>query len=73
VLFSASFHLAGFEHCYITGGIASHVLRANGTTLNTNAATSSYSYNHTSITVNQNYELQVTQGTTVITKNSAPL
>jgi hypothetical protein len=25
-------------------------------------------HNHTSITVNQNYELQVTQGTTVITK-----
>jgi hypothetical protein len=56
-----------------TGGIASYVLRANGTTLNTNAATSNYSYNHTSITVNQNYELQVTQGTTVITKNSVPL
>jgi hypothetical protein len=54
-----------------TGGIASYVLRANGTTLNTNAATSLL-YNHTSITVNQNYE-QVTQGTTVITKNSAPL
>ena len=51
-----------------TGGNASYVLRANGTTLNTNAATSSYSYNHTSIAVNQNYELQVTQGTTVITK-----
>ena len=51
-----------------TGGIASYVLRANGTTLNTNAATSNYSYNHTSIAVNQNYELQVTQGSTVITK-----
>ncbi|MFV8356195.1 alpha-amylase family glycosyl hydrolase [Flavobacterium sp. XS1P32] len=51
-----------------TGGNASYVLRANGTTLNTNAATSNYSYNHTSIAVNQNYELQVTQGTTVITK-----
>jgi hypothetical protein len=51
-----------------TGGNASYVLKANGTTLNTNAATSSYSYNHTNITGNQNYELQVTQGTTVITK-----
>jgi len=51
-----------------TGGNASYVLKANGTTLNTNAATSSYSYNHSSITVNQNYELQVTQGATVITK-----
>ena len=51
-----------------TGGNASYVLKANGTNLNTNAATSSYSYNHTNITGNQNYELQVTQGTTVITK-----
>ena len=51
-----------------TGGNASYVLKANGTTLNTNAATSSYSYNHTNITGNQNYELLVTQGTTVITK-----
>ena len=51
-----------------TGGNASYVLKANGTSLNTNAATSSYSYNHTNITGNQNYELQVTQGTTVITK-----
>ncbi len=51
-----------------TGGNASYVLKANGANLNTNAATSSYSYNHTNITGNQNYELQVTQGTTVITK-----
>lgn len=51
-----------------TGGNAGYVLKANGTTLNTNAATSSYSFNHTNITGNQNYELQVTQGTTVITK-----
>ena len=51
-----------------TGGNASYVLKANGTTLNTNAAASSYSYNHNNITGNQNYELQVTQGTTVITK-----
>lgn len=51
-----------------TGGNASYVLKANGTTLNTNTATSSYAFNHTNITGNQNYELQVTQGTTVITK-----
>ena len=51
-----------------TGGNASYVLKANGTVLNTNAATSSYSYNDTNVTVNQNYELQVTQGATVITK-----
>ncbi|SDG93448.1 Por secretion system C-terminal sorting domain-containing protein [Flavobacterium omnivorum] len=51
-----------------TGGNASYVLKANGTTLNTNAATSSYSFNHSAINGNQNYELQVTQGTTIITK-----
>lgn len=51
-----------------TGGNASYVLKANGATLNANATTSTYSYNHTNITGNQNYELQVTQGTTVITK-----
>ncbi len=51
-----------------TGGNASYVLKANSVNLNTNAATSSYSYNHTNITGNQNYELEVTQGATVITK-----
>ncbi|SHL61190.1 alpha-amylase family glycosyl hydrolase [Flavobacterium xanthum] len=51
-----------------TGGNASYVLKANGTTLNTNAATSSYAFNHSAINGNQNYELQVTQGTTIITK-----
>ena len=51
-----------------TGGNASYVLKANGITLNTNATASSYSYNHTNIIGNQNYELQVTQGATVITK-----
>jgi len=51
-----------------TGGNASYILKANGTILNTNPATSSYSFNHPGITGNQNYELQVTQGTTVITK-----
>ncbi|MFV8371392.1 alpha-amylase family glycosyl hydrolase [Flavobacterium sp. LB2P74] len=56
-----------------TGGNASYVLKANGTTLNTNPGTSSYSYNHTNITGNQNYELQITQGTTVITKKFSAL
>lgn len=56
-----------------TAGNASYVLKANGTTLNTNAATSSYTYMHTNITGNQNYELQVTQGTTVITKKFSAL
>ncbi|RTZ04680.1 alpha-amylase family glycosyl hydrolase [Flavobacterium sp. GSP6] len=51
-----------------TGGNASYVLKANGTTLNINTAASSYTFNHTNITGNQIYELEVTQGTTVITK-----
>lgn len=52
-----------------TGGNASYVLKANGTTINTNASTASYTYNHTGITSNQNYTLEVTQGTSTITKN----
>lgn len=52
-----------------TGGNASYVLKANGTTINTNASTASYAYNHTGITSNQNYALEVTQGTSTITKN----
>lgn len=51
-----------------TGGNASYVLKSNGTTINTNASTSNYAFNHTGITGNQNYELVVTQGTNVITK-----
>jgi 1,4-alpha-glucan branching enzyme len=51
-----------------TGGNASYVLKANGVTLDTNAATASYSFADTNITTNQNYELVVTQGETTITK-----
>ena len=51
-----------------TGGNAAYVLKANGTTLNSNSSTASFSYTHSGITANQNYELQVTQGATVITK-----
>jgi glycosidase len=52
-----------------TGGAASYVLKANGATINSTASTSNYTYNHTNITSNQNYALEVTQGTSVITKN----
>ncbi|MNK16800.1 Malto-oligosyltrehalose trehalohydrolase [compost metagenome] len=52
-----------------TGANASYSLKANGTVINTNAATTSYAYNHTNITANTNYELVVTQGTNVVTKN----
>lgn len=54
-----------------TGGNASYVLKSNGSTINTNASTASYSYIHTGITSNQNYSLEVTQGATTITKNFA--
>ncbi|OAB25177.1 Por secretion system C-terminal sorting domain-containing protein [Flavobacterium fryxellicola] len=55
-----------------TGGAASYVLKTNGTTLNSNTSTASYSFSHTNITTNQNYELLVTQGaTTIIKKFSA--
>lgn len=51
-----------------TGGNANYVLKANGTVLNTQTNVSNYSYTHTNITNNQNYELEVTQNGTVITK-----
>lgn len=51
-----------------TGGNASYTLKSNGVTINTNAATSSYSYVHNNISGNQNYELTVTQGTSTIVK-----
>ena len=51
-----------------TGGNASYTLKANGTSINTNASTSSYTFNHTNITSNQNYVLEMTQGTTSVSK-----
>lgn len=51
-----------------TNGAASYTLKANGTTINTNAATSAYSYSHTNITSNQSYELTIVQGATTIIK-----
>ena len=51
-----------------TNGNASYNLKANGTSINTNASTASYSFTQTNITSNQNYALEVTQGSTVVTK-----
>ena len=51
-----------------TAGNASYNLKSNGVSINTNPSTSSYTYNHTNITANQNYELEVTQGAITITK-----
>ncbi|GGD19894.1 alpha-amylase family glycosyl hydrolase [Flavobacterium orientale] len=52
-----------------TGGNSSYVLKANGTTINTNASTANYSYTHTNITSNQTYQLEITQGSSTITRN----
>lgn len=51
-----------------TNGAANYILKANGTTIDTKASIATYSFNHTSITANQSYELNVTQGATTLTK-----
>ena len=51
-----------------TNGNASYNLKSNGVSINTNASTSSYSFTQFNITSNQNYELEVLQGTTTIVK-----
>jgi len=51
-----------------TGGNASYVLKANGNPINSNGATANYSFTHSTITSNQNYELVVTQGSSTITR-----
>src|SRR5690606_7744924 len=42
-----------------SGGNASYTLKSNGVVINTSSNTSNYSYVHTNITENQNYELEV--------------
>jgi len=44
-----------------TNGSANYNLKANGVSINTASGTS-YAFNHTGITQNQNYELEITQG-----------
>jgi hypothetical protein len=51
-----------------TGGNASYNLKANGVSISANPSASSFSFTHSGITTNQNYVLEVTQGTSVITK-----
>ena len=41
---------------------------ANGVSINTNPSTQNYSFNHTNITSNQTYELQVTQAASTISR-----
>ncbi|WJJ97448.1 alpha-amylase family glycosyl hydrolase [Algibacter luteus] len=48
-----------------TGGNANYVLKANGSTINTQTGISSYSYTDSNITINKNYTLEATfNGTT---------
>ena len=60
----ASFNISATN----TGGNASYNLKANGASINTNASTASYTFNDTNITGNRNYVLEVTQGSTTVTK-----
>jgi hypothetical protein len=54
-----------------TNGLASYVLKSNGMPIDSNPSTTSYSFSALNITSNQNYALEVTQGTTTIIKNFA--
>lgn len=60
----SSFNIAATN----TNGAANYTLKANGTTIDTKASIATYSFNHTSITANQSYELNVTQGATTLTE-----
>ncbi|KAF2334445.1 alpha-amylase family glycosyl hydrolase [Flavobacterium daemonense] len=51
-----------------TNGVASYTLKSNGTTIDTNASTASYSYTANNITENQSYELVAVQGAVTISK-----
>ncbi len=51
-----------------TNGTASYNLKSNGISINSVTNLSNYSYTHSNITSNQNYELEVTQGVTTIVK-----
>jgi 1,4-alpha-glucan branching enzyme len=51
-----------------TNGNANYNLKANGVSIDAVSNQASYSYNHSNITSNQNYELEITQGTSVQTK-----
>lgn len=49
-----------------TGGNASYNLKANGVSINTNPSTANYTFNHTNITANTTYQLEVTLGASTI-------
>ncbi|WP_309641785.1 alpha-amylase family glycosyl hydrolase [Flavobacterium sp.] len=45
-----------------TNGIAAYNLKANGVSINSVPSTTFYTFTHTGITQNQNYDLEITQG-----------
>lgn len=51
-----------------TNGNASYNLKANGVSISSNPSTTSFSFNHTGITTNQAYELDITQASITQTK-----
>ncbi|WP_313791261.1 hypothetical protein [Lacinutrix neustonica] len=51
-----------------TNGLANYSLKANGAVINSNTNVSSYTYTDSNITENKNYELEITQSGTTITK-----
>jgi 1,4-alpha-glucan branching enzyme len=55
------------------GGNANYILKANGSILNSQSNISSYSFTHTSITTNQQYELEITLDGNTITKTFSVL
>ena len=52
-----------------TGGNANYVLKANGSTINTQTGISSYSYTDSNVTINKNYTLEATVGGTTKSKS----
>ncbi|KAA5828009.1 T9SS type A sorting domain-containing protein [Algibacter amylolyticus] len=52
-----------------TGGNAGYILKANGSTINTQSGIASYAYTDTNITANRNYILEVTVGGVTKTKS----
>lgn len=51
-----------------TGGSATYALKANGITIDTKANITTYTFTHTGITQNTNYQLEVTKDSNTLTK-----
>ncbi|MBP1839264.1 alpha-amylase family glycosyl hydrolase [Formosa algae] len=56
-----------------TAGNANYTLTANGSILDSKTDIKTYSFTHTNITSNQNYELTITQNSNTVTKTFAAL